>query len=317
MFITPIKNLHRDERGTISIVSVFTALLLAMLLGMVMNAGRQIDGKIRMQNAADSAAYSGGVVMARGMNTIVFTNHLLCDVFALTAYMREANNQNSTQNPNSASYAQRILTAWNNVAKYFANSPFPKFSRLGAAIQQKTPLEQAMVSSYSSWAQSVSQNVLPMMEEILSGELIPQYQRAVVAAFPDIAQSAARETAALNGEPELKRGKMLGVLWRTDAQTVGGSIESTDNRTLPVIDPEKRLIRWTNRNTFKSRKSSGTGSRTTTWSFGTRKRCWASISTRKCRSFPTSGVVLPAVTCSICWRSNTRIQICRWSSARI
>ena len=61
--------LHRDQRGTISIVSVFTALLLIMLLGMVMNVGRQVDGKIRMQNAADAATYTGGVVLARAMNT--------------------------------------------------------------------------------------------------------------------------------------------------------------------------------------------------------------------------------------------------------
>ena len=58
-----ISRLHRDQQGTISIVSVFAVMFLAMLLGMVMNSGREVDGKIRMQNAADSAAYSGGVVL--------------------------------------------------------------------------------------------------------------------------------------------------------------------------------------------------------------------------------------------------------------
>ena len=43
-------------------------MVLAMLLGMVMNVGRQIDGKIRMQNTADAATYSGGVVLARGFD---------------------------------------------------------------------------------------------------------------------------------------------------------------------------------------------------------------------------------------------------------
>ncbi|MGA2255300.1 MAG: flp pilus-assembly TadE/G-like family protein, partial [Thermoguttaceae bacterium] len=76
-----IRKLHCDERGSISIVSVFAVMFLTMLLGMVMNVGRHVDGKIRMQNAADSAAYSGGVVLARGMNTLAFTNNLLCDVF--------------------------------------------------------------------------------------------------------------------------------------------------------------------------------------------------------------------------------------------
>jgi len=68
------RGLHGDDRGSISIVSVFAVLFLAMLLGMVMNVGRHVDGKLRMQNAADSAAYSGGVVLARGMNTVTFTN---------------------------------------------------------------------------------------------------------------------------------------------------------------------------------------------------------------------------------------------------
>ena len=218
-----------------SIVSVFAVLFLAMLLGMVMNVGRHVDGKLRMQNAADSAAYSGGVVLARGMNTLAFTNHLLCDVFAVTAVLREARDENS------ASYVPQILAAWSNVAPVFSSSGFPKFTALGSAIRQKVPLEQKMVDSYSAWAKSVSSQVLPMMEEIFSQELIPKYQRAVVVAFPEIAQAAAQQTAARNGDPTHRRGPMFGVLWRTDAQPVGGEAESSyspDDRTLPVVDPE-------------------------------------------------------------------------------
>ncbi len=176
------------------------------------------------------------VVLARGMNTLAFTNHLLCDVFAVTAFLREARDQNS------ASYAPQILAAWSKVAPVFSSSGFPKFTALGSAIQQKVPLEQQMVDTYSAWAKSVSDQVLPMMEEILSQELIPKYQRAVVVAFPEIAQSAARETASAERRPRChRRGPMFGVLWRTDAQPVGGDAESSyspDDRTLPVVDPE-------------------------------------------------------------------------------
>jgi len=230
-----ILRLHRDERGSISIVSVFAVMFLAMLLGMMMNVGRHVDGKIRMQNAADAAAYSGGVVLSRGMNALAFTNNLLCDVFAVTAVLREARDENS------ASYSPSILAAWKKLAPIFTSSRFPKFTALGSAIQQKVPLEQQMVTSYSAWAKSVSDQVLPLMEVILSEELIPQYQRAVVVAFPEIAQSAARETAMRNGEPDHRRGPMFGVLWRTDARPVGGSAESgysPDERTMPVVDPE-------------------------------------------------------------------------------
>jgi len=223
-------HLHRDQRGTISIISVFAVMLLTMLLGMVMNVGRQVDGKIRMQNAADAATYSGTVVLARGMNTLAFTNHLLSDVFALTAFMREARDQNSQ------TFVPGILAAWRNEATEFSSSPFGKFARLGSAIGQKVPLEQEMVDTYAVWSSAASERILPMLEEILADEMIPQYQRAVVEAFPDIAQTAAMETARRNGVPDLGRGEMSGALWRASGQPVGGDHELADP-TFPVVDP--------------------------------------------------------------------------------
>jgi hypothetical protein len=197
---------------------------------MVMNVGRQVDGKVRMQNAADAAAYSGGTVLARGMNTLAFTNHMLCDVFAVTAFRREARDRNSQ------SRVSDILAAWRKVAPRFSSIRIPKFQRLGAAIQQKVPLEQQMVDTYSEWAAASSANILPLMELILSEELIPKYQRAVVATFPDIAQMAALEVARRNGVPEFGRGPMLGTLWRTSGRPVGGDNEMYDP-SLPVTDP--------------------------------------------------------------------------------
>ena len=68
--------MHRDERGTISILSVVVLVMLTMLLGMILNVGEQMDDKIKLQNAADAATYSGSLVLTRGMNTLAFTNHL-------------------------------------------------------------------------------------------------------------------------------------------------------------------------------------------------------------------------------------------------
>jgi hypothetical protein len=225
--------LHRDERGVISILSVFAVLILTALLGMVMNAGRQVDGKIRMQNAADSAAYSGAVVLARGMNTLAYTNHLLCDVFALTAFMREAEAQHSDK------YIPDILKAWTKAGQIFQTSAFPKFKALGAAIVQKVPMEQELADSFSAWAKAASEIMLPTLEEILAQEMIPTFQRALLQACPDMAQQAAQEAARANGRPDFGRGDMLGVLWRTSAIPVGGMGEGTDplSRTLPVVDP--------------------------------------------------------------------------------
>ena len=89
-------------------VTLLTVLMLAFMLGMILNVCFQADGKVRMQNSADAATYSSGVVMARGMNSLAFTNHLLCDVFALTAFLREGEKNDAEQ------LAQEILSAWEN-----------------------------------------------------------------------------------------------------------------------------------------------------------------------------------------------------------
>jgi len=165
--IDALRGFNRDERGAISLLSVFSLLLLTMLLGMVMNVGRQADRKVRMQNAADAATYSGGVVLARGMNSLAFTNHLLCDVFALTAYLREARDRDAEQ------LAPGVLTAWQNMAPYLAAAPFRKFSALGEAIPDKIPLEEEMIRAFSDWSAASSRLILPTLEMILAKELIP------------------------------------------------------------------------------------------------------------------------------------------------
>jgi hypothetical protein len=223
---------HCDEDGTISLLSVFAVLIMTMILGMVMNVGRQMDGKIRIQNAADAAAYSGGVAIARGMNTLAFTNNLLCEVFSMTALMREAQEQNAQK------FVPSILAAWTAVGPMFKGSGFADFNGLSSAIAAKVPMEQQLVNAFSQWGNAASEQILPLMEEILSQEMIPQYQRAVVQAFPDIAQTATGEAAARDGNPDHGRGPMFAVLWRTSAVPVGGDGE-TGNPTLPVVDPEQ------------------------------------------------------------------------------
>ncbi len=228
--VSRLAALHRDQQGTISILSVFVVLFLVMLLGMVMNVGRHLNAKIRMQNAADAAAYSGAVVIARGMNTLALTNRLLFDVFAVTAFMREA------RDGDAQPYTQDTLAAWPEVGRKLQTSGFTKFEKAGAAIAKKVPRERELVRTYSRWAKAASEQVLPLMEEILREQMIPEFQRAVVAATGDNAQTAAMEVARRNGEADRRHGTLYGVLWRTSAVPVGGVYEDV-NPTLPVVDP--------------------------------------------------------------------------------
>src|SRR6187200_1023497 len=174
-----------QRRGTISLATVFALLLLAFLLGMVLNVARQVDNKIKLQNAADAATYSGGIVLARGMNSLAFTNHPLCETFAMTAILREARDRNAEQ------IVPEILAAWDQIAPKLAAAPtlpgwdYPKFSAAGNAIPQKTPLEQAMVTRYSEWMAASADLLLPMLETILYQELIPEFQRQIVSDTPN------------------------------------------------------------------------------------------------------------------------------------
>jgi hypothetical protein len=222
-----LRSLHGDQQGTISIVTVFSVMLLAMLLGMVLNAGRQADGKVKMQNASDAAAWSGGIVLARSMNTLAFTNHLLCDIFSLTAILREASQHNAEQ------MVPPILAAWTKVGPVFSQSQFAKFKALGPAITQKVPLEQKMVTAYGNWNAATANLVLPLWEQILAQQLIPQFQRALVAATPQLAQTAAGEIARRHGLGSPERGPMTAMVW-----LASGSPLQDPTTALPVVDPQ-------------------------------------------------------------------------------
>jgi hypothetical protein len=213
-----------------SITSLFALILLVFLLGMVMNSGRQADQKVKMQNAADAATFSGGVVLTRSMNTLAFTNHLLCDVFALTAFLREA------EAGNAASMTPEILDNWDRVAPAFAGSEFERFARLGEAIPDKVRYERQMVETYSIWVQASAELMLPVFEETLATRAIPEFQRALVDTTPPLAQVAMDEVASRHGDAWPRDVEVHGVLWRTMVDPVGGVSEDT-RRTLPVVDP--------------------------------------------------------------------------------
>lgn len=240
MRLARLRRLPRDEHGAISLLTLVTIIGLMLLMAMVMNVGRHIDDKVRMQNAVDASAYSGGVVLARGMNAIAFSNHLLCDVFALTAYMREARDRNADK------ATPEILDAWEAIGPIFSRSKLGKFQLLGGAIVNKVTQERQLVKSFSEMSEAISKRVLPVLEYVLKERLIPEFQRQVVQTIPRLAQDATNEVArrqgiSLNPQAAARdqaRGQQVGVLWRTQGQPVAYPDELDPMaRTLPAIDP--------------------------------------------------------------------------------
>lgn len=243
-----LRGVHSDERGTISIITVFTLLMFTMLLIMIVNVGTHIDDKLKMQNAADASTYSGGVVLARGMNGVAFTNHLLSDVFAMTAFLREGRDRNAEN------LVPPILDAWTLAGQTLAQAPFAKFAELGQAIERKVPLEREAVAAYGELTAASSELSLPVFEHILEAQLIGEFQRDLLNTLPQIAQEVTDEVARRHGllgrssqegssptmaRYEADRGRQIGVLWRTNAMPVALADESDPlTRTMPVVDPD-------------------------------------------------------------------------------
>jgi hypothetical protein len=246
--LTKLRRVHADERGTLSIVTVFALLMFTMLLIMIVNVGTHVDDKLKMQNASDAATYSGGVVLARGMNGLAYTNHLLSDVFAMTAYLREARDRNAE------SLVPQVLNAWDQVGQRLSQAGFAKFQALGFAIREKVPMEAETVTAYGELNYGAARLSLPVFEHILSERLIGEFQRELIISLPTIAQAVTNEVARRHGllgpssdegssprsiEYEAERGPQQGVLWRTNVMPVSLADESDPaTRTMPVVDPD-------------------------------------------------------------------------------
>jgi hypothetical protein len=242
------RRVHKDERGSISIVTVFTLLMFTMILVMIVNVGTHIDDKLKMQNASDAATYSGGVVLARGMNGLAFSNHLISDVFAMTAFLREGRDRNAE------SLVPPVLNAWTFAGETLERSQFPKFAELGAAIVDKVPKEQEAVTAYGELTAAASDLSLPVFEHILEEQLIGEFQRSLLQTVPELAQTVANEVSRRHGllgpssqagastlqaDYERERGSQRAVLWRTSVLPVALGDESDPLlRTLPVVDPD-------------------------------------------------------------------------------
>ena len=246
---TRLRRLHGDERGTISIVTLLVLLVFTMLMVMVTNLGRHADDKLKMQNAADAAAITGGVMLSRGLNGLAHTNHLLCEVFALTAYLREGQERNAEQQ------VPGILQAWGLAGGDLQGSQFHRFRPAGQAVIRRIPLELQAVTAFGDEQAAAAAHFLPIFETVLEQELIPEFQRTLVQTVPQLAVEAACETVRRHARPtnpaqsdpeapgkprrQLKPGDLpVCVLFRANTRAIGEASEANPyTRTLPAIDP--------------------------------------------------------------------------------
>ena len=80
-----IRNMHADENGKVSLLASLLMLALVALAGLIGNTGHAAKEKLETQNAADSISYSSALWMARGMNALTATNHMLGEATAIAS----------------------------------------------------------------------------------------------------------------------------------------------------------------------------------------------------------------------------------------
>jgi hypothetical protein len=68
----------------LSLASLFVLLGILILFSLLANVSKTVNQKLEVQNGADAVASAATVELARGMNTITATNHLIGELFALT-----------------------------------------------------------------------------------------------------------------------------------------------------------------------------------------------------------------------------------------
>jgi hypothetical protein len=82
------RRLAEDERGNVSVMFVFGAMLLvAMVLG-IGATGQKLVQRETLQNSADAAALAGAVVKAKALNFVAFCNLVLAALLAIDIVLR-------------------------------------------------------------------------------------------------------------------------------------------------------------------------------------------------------------------------------------
>jgi hypothetical protein len=80
-----VSRFHNDESGKVSLLASLMMLALVSLAGLIGNTGHVTKEKLETQNSADAIVYSSTLWMARGMNALTATNHLLGEATAIAA----------------------------------------------------------------------------------------------------------------------------------------------------------------------------------------------------------------------------------------
>ena len=196
------------RRGVTSILSLVAVMLFTMLLVMLTNVVRHADDKVRMQNAVDAATYSGAAVLARGMNSIAFANHLQSETLALTALLRALDDRGSQTARQLLPVMRAVLGTPETDSPVAGDHLLPNYQR-------------EVIALFPAMAQTATHEIA-MRHGLPQGRLPAGLSQARTAPPSQFGS----------------RGPQPGMLWQSRGAAVG-TVDEADpqGRTLPVVDP--------------------------------------------------------------------------------
>jgi hypothetical protein len=162
--------LHRDQRGQALFVMVLYFFLLAGLLFLTLNSGNQLNTKVKMQAAADSAAFTGASWFCRGMNSISMANVADTQLLSLIVLLDSL----ETVTPSAAQCIQDLVQ---NIGAAAAHKDFPldpttdKWLAVGCAANEEQDIQmlykviQAIpVSDYCTYDNGILWECIKLMD---------------------------------------------------------------------------------------------------------------------------------------------------------
>ena len=85
-FRNKFQSLKSETGGQVFVLFLMVAVILVMLIGVVYNVGSAIGEKKKLQNLADSCAYSQAVWEARSYNYLAYTNRAMIAHFCTISF---------------------------------------------------------------------------------------------------------------------------------------------------------------------------------------------------------------------------------------
>jgi len=105
--------LHRDQSGMMTMANVVCVLLSVLLFTATLNNSHVANRSVERQSAADAIASTAGVWIARGMNSITATNHLMGEMLSMVILhealggKKQENGVSADDGPNKSKEAER------------------------------------------------------------------------------------------------------------------------------------------------------------------------------------------------------------------